>query len=122
MAFLSDYIYDFGLSHLSAQGNRVDICSTEPTTYSAATSTNSLGYATSIVINSPEDGDVSGRKVTMTASSGTVTGTGTATHFAITDTSNSRLLVSGTLTASQIVTTGNEFTLSALDVEIPDPA
>jgi hypothetical protein len=55
-------------------------------------------------------------------SDGSVTGTGTATHYAIVDTSNSRLLVTGSLTASQSVTSGNTFSLEALDVGIPDPS
>ena len=55
-------------------------------------------------------------------SDGSVTGTGNATHYAIVDTSNSRLLVAGALTASQSVTTGNTFSLASLDVGIPDPS
>jgi hypothetical protein len=49
-----------------------------------------------------------------------VTATGTATHFAITDTVNSRLLATGALTASQGVTSGNSFTLTTFDIGIPD--
>mgnify|MGYP005990697149 FL=1 len=123
MATLSDRVYDNGLTVLDTEANRVDICSAEPTTYTAATSTNSLGNTTSISISAPTDGDTSGRKVTLSAISGaSVTGTGTATHFAITDTSNSRLLATGSLSASQSVTSGNTFSLTAVDIEIPDPA
>lgn len=124
MATLANRVYDNGLSVLSTEANRIDICSTEPTTYTAATATNSLGNTTSISIGSPEDGDTSGRKVVVSAvSGGSVTGSGTATHFAISDTSNSRLLVTGTLTGGgQTVTSGNTFSLNALDIEIPDPS
>lgn len=124
MATLADRVYDNGLSVLSTEANRIDICSSEPTTYTAATATNSLGNTTSISIASPEDGDTSGRKVVVSAvSGGSVTGSGTATHFAISDTSNSRLLVTGTLTGGgQTVTSGNTFSLNALDIEIPDPS
>lgn len=124
MATLANRVYDNGLSVLSSEANRIDICSTEPTTYTAATSTNSLGNTTSISIGSPEDGDTSGRKVVVAAvSGGSVTGSGTATHFAISDTSNTRLLVTGTLTGGgQTVTSGNTFSLNALDIEIPDPS
>ena len=41
---------------------------------------------------------------------------------AIVDTSNSRLLVTGSLSTSQAVTSGNTFTLAAFDIEIPDPS
>ena len=123
MATLSDRVYDNGLTVLDTEANRVDICSAEPTTYTAATSTNTLGNTTSISISAPTDGDTSGRKVTLSAVSGaSVTATGTATHFAITDTGNSRLLATGSLASSQAVTSGNTFSLTAVDIEIPDPA
>ena len=115
---------DAALSKLDTEANRVDICSSEPTTYTAATSSASLGNTTSITISAPTDGDTSGRKVTLSAISGaSVTGSGTATHFAISDTSNSRLLATGSLSGGgQSVTSGNTFSLTAVDVEIPDPS
>lgn len=124
MATLADRVYDNGLTVLDTEANRVDICSAEPTTYTAATSTNTLGNTTSITISAPADGDTSGRKVTLSAISGaSVTATGTATHFAITDTTNSRLLATGSLSGGgQSVTSGNTFSLTAVDIEIPDPA
>ena len=36
MAFLNDYIYDAALAKLDTEGNRLDICSTEPTSYAQA--------------------------------------------------------------------------------------
>ncbi|MEL0099646.1 MAG: hypothetical protein VW907_08835 [Opitutae bacterium] len=124
MASISDYVLDAALSKLDTEANRVDICSSEPTTYTAATSTNTLGNSTSISISAPTDGDTSGRKVTLSAISGaSVTGTGTAAYFAITDTTNSRLLATGALSGGgQSVTSGNTFSLTAVDIEIPDPS
>ena len=123
MASIADRVLDNGLTTLDTEANRVDITSQEATTYAEATSTYTLGNQTSISISAPADRSGGGRKVTMSASSGgTVTGTGTATHYAIVDTGNSRLLVTGSLTASQAVTSGNTFSLEALDVGIPDPS
>lgn len=123
MATLADRVFDNGLTVLDTEANRVDICSSEPTTYAEATSTNTLGNTTSITISAPADRTGGGRKVTLSAiSAASVTGTGTATHYAITDTANSRLLVTGSLTASQSVTNGNTFSLEALDIGIPDPS
>ena len=123
MATLADRVYDNGLTVLDTEANRVDICSQEPTTYTQATSTYTLGNETTITISAPTDGDTSGRKVTLSAISGaSVTATGTATHYAITDTSNSRLLATGSISPSQAVTSGNTFSLTAVDIEIPDPA
>jgi len=82
-----------------------------------------LGNETSISISAPADASPNGRKVTLAAITGaSVTGTGTATHYAIVDTSNSRLLATGSLSASQAVTSGNTFSLTASDIRIPDPA
>jgi|TARA_B110000908_G_C10260587_1_gene458958 hypothetical protein len=123
MATLNDRVFDSGLTVLETEANRVDICSSEPTTYAAATSTLTLGNKTSISISAPADASPNGRKVTLAAiTNASVTGTGTATHYAITDTSSNRLLATGDLSASQVVTSGNEFNLTSSDIRIPDPA
>lgn len=123
MATLADRVYDNGLTVLDTEANRIDITSQEVTTYAEATSTYTLGNSTSLSIGAPTDGDTSGRKVVVAAvSDGSVSGSGTASHFAIVDTSNSRLLVTGSLSTSQAVTSGNTFTLAAFDIEIPDPS
>jgi len=123
MATVADRVLDNGLTVLDTEASRVDITSQEATTYAEATSTYTLGNTTSISISAPADRTGGGRKVTLSAVSGaSVTGTGTATHYAITDVSNTRLLVTGSLTASQSVTSGNTFSLDALDIGIPDPS
>ena len=123
MPTVADRVLDNGLTVLDTEASRVDITSQESTTYAEATSTHTLGNTTSISISAPADRTGGGRKVTLAAVTGaSVTGTGTATHYAITDVSNTRLLVTGTLTASQSVTSGNTFSLEALDVGIPDPS
>ena len=123
MATLNDRVFDNGLSVLDTEADRIDVCSAEPTTYTEATSTNTLGNSTSLSIGAPADRSGGGRKVAVAAiSDGSITGTGTATHYAIVDTTNSRLLATGALTASQSVTSGNTFTLATFDIGIPDPA
>ena len=123
MATLNDRVFDFGLSVLDLEANRIDITSAEATTYTEATSTLTLGNSTSLSIGAPQDRSGGGREVIVAATTdGSVTGTGTATHYAIVDTANSRLLATGSLTASQSVTSGNTFTLSSVAIGIPDPA
>lgn len=123
MATLGDRVFDNGLTVLSTEANRVDITSAEATTYAAATSTVSLGNETTISIAAPSDRTGGGREVVLSAiTAGDVTATGTATHYAITDTINTRLLATGSLSASQAVTSGNTFSLSSTTVGIPDPA
>ena len=123
MATLNDRVFDNGLTVLDTEANAVHITSQEATTYANATSTYTLGNSTSLSIGAPQDRTGGGREVVVAAiSDGSVTGTGTATHYAIVDTVNSRLLATGSLTASQSVTTGNTFTLSSVAIGIPDPA
>lgn len=123
MATLNDRVFDNGLTVLDTEANAIHVTSQEASTYTAATSTYTLGNSTSLSIAAPSDRTGGGRKVTVAAiTDGSVTATGTATHYAIVDTSNSRLLATGSLTASQAVTSGNTFTLATFDIGIPDPA
>lgn len=123
MAFVNDRVMDFGLNVLDTEANRLDICNAEPVTFVAATVTNTLGNKTALSIGAPGDGTPNGRKVTVAAiTDGSVTGNGTASHWAITDTVNSRLLATGALASNQVVTSGNTFTLGAFDIRIPDAA
>jgi len=123
MATLNDRVFDNGLTVLDTEANRIDICSTEPATYAEATSTYTLGNSTSLSIGAPADRSGGGREVTVAAiSDGSVTATGTAAYYAIVDTLNSRLLATGSLSASQAVTSGNTFTLTSVTIGIPDPA
>ena len=123
MSLVADRCLDAALQVLTSEVNRLDICSSEPTTYTQATSTYTLGNKTSPTVGSPADASPNGRKVTVSAiTNGTVTGTGTAGYWALVDTSNSRLLAAGPLSATQAVTSGNTFMLTAFDVRIPDAA
>lgn len=122
MPFLNDRVFDNGLTVLDTEANRLDICPSEPSTYSGATGT-SLGYKLSLDIGAPGDRAGGGRKVTVAAiSNGTAIKTDTGTHYAILDTVNGRLLAANALGAPQAITQGNTFTLTAFDIGIPDPA
>ena len=123
MATLNDRVLDNGLTVLDTEANKILITSQEATTYTEANATYALGDSTSLSIAAPSDRTAGGREVVVAAiTDGSVTGTGTATHYAIVDTLNTRLLATSTLTASQAVTSGNTFTLSSVSVGIPDPA
>lgn len=129
MAFLDNRVFDNGLAVLDTEANAIHITAGEAASYADATSSDDLGNSTSLSISAPQDraGDaqtgLGGREVVVSAiSDGSVTGTGTATHYAIVDTANSRLLATGELTAAQAVTAGNTFTLGSFTIGIPDPA
>lgn len=122
MATLNDRVFDNGLTVLDTEANKITICSAEPTTYTQANSTLALGSSTSLSIGAPAARSGGGRQVTVAAiTDGSVTATGTATHYAIVDTVNSRLLATGSLTTSQAVTSGNTFTLTSTTIGIPAP-
>lgn len=123
MASLGDRVFDNGLTVLDTEANKITITSQESTTYASANSTHALGSSTSLSIGAPADRSGGGREVTVAAiTDGSVSATGTATHYAIVDTSNSRLLATGSLSASQSVTNGNSFTLASFKIGIPDPS
>ena len=123
MAFLNDRVFDNGLTILDTEANAIHVTSQEAADYTEATSTYTLGNSTSLSIGAPADRTGGGRKVTVAAvADGSITGDGTVTHYAIVDTTNSRLLATAALTASQSVTNGNTFTLATFDIGIPDPS
>lgn len=120
MALLADYILDLALSELDTATTTLYITNAEATNYTQASSTYKLGTKTSLSIGAPADRTPNGRKVTVAAiTDGTVDSTGTATHWAITK-SGTTLMATGSLSASQSVTSGNTFTLAAFDIGIPD--
>ena len=124
MSYLHDNVLDNGLSYIDTNGSRVDICSQEPGNYSEATTdgTYSLGNKTGVNPDAPADRTGGGRQVTIPAiTDGTVTETDTATHWALTNGSDT-LIATHTLSASQGVTDGNTWTLTAFEIGIPDPA
>lgn len=123
MTTINDRVFDNGLTVLDTEADALHLTSQEATTYAQATSTYTLGNTTSLTISAPTDRSGGGREVNVsTIVSGNITGTGTASHYAIVDTGNSRVLVTGSLTASQVVTSGNSFSLAGFSIGIPDPA
>jgi hypothetical protein len=131
MAYFSDYLLDLALANLDTAGDKLYICSdtlsvsnATPPSFAEVTSTYALGNKTGISIGAPENGASNGRKVTVASlATGDVTATGTATKWAIVDSANSRVLVAGTLSASQVISSvDNTFSLAAFDITLPDPA
>jgi hypothetical protein len=123
MPFIADYVFDAALSKLDTEAEKLVICSQEPVTFAEANVTYKLGSKTSLSVGAPADRSPNGRKVTVAScTDGAVEATGTATHWAIVDVTNSRLLATGALAASQGVTNGNTFSLAAFDIGIPDAA
>lgn len=122
-AILGDRVFDAGLSALDTEANVLHLCSALPTTYAEVLSL-SLGSKTSLSIGAPADRAGGGREVTVAAitSGGNIASSGEATHYAIVQSSTSRLLAAHTLGTPQAYTAGDTFTMPAFTIGIPDPA
>ncbi len=123
----SDAVLDGSLDILADNAVRVDICTTEPTTYAEATSTYTVANYVLTAGDGAGDwtianGDVSGRKLTLGAQSGNNgTGTGAALFLAFTD---GAATLYGVIDGDgDTVNSGSPVNISAVDVlEIRDPA
>ena len=128
MSNVHNDVLDAALSYISTNTENLYICNAEPTTFAQASDTPGssgyrLGTKASPGFGSIADGDASGRKLPVSAvSDGTVDYTGTASHWALCDNSASKLLIAGALASSQGVSSGNTFTLTTFDIELPDPS
>lgn len=125
MPFIHDDILDLSLAGIDAQVENLYITTQEVVTYTEAITTYKCGVKATPTIGTPEAGAANGRRVIVAeVTDGTVecTGTVSATHWALTDNSESKLIATGALGASQDVTNGNTFTLTAFSVTLPDAA
>lgn len=120
MAFIADSVFDSGLGTISGTSNRtLHICSAEPANYAGIAAV-TLGNKASLTVGSPTNGATDGRRVITNAiTDGSVTGTGTAAYWALTD-GTSVMYATGSLTSSQSVTSGNTFTLDAISITLRD--
>jgi hypothetical protein len=119
-ATIADAVFDAALQYIEDNGTKVHIMSQASTIGSTDANDYTLGNETGCTYTGPGDA-ASGRKTSLDAiSDGDVTGTDTATHFAITTTADISLVVQE-LASSQGVTSGNKFTLTAVEINIPDP-
>lgn len=117
--FINDNVFDQGVNYADTNGTRIDILSQAVTTY-ADRGTYTLGNKTGLNTGAAQNGATDGRRVIVPAiTDGSVTGTGTATHWALSD-GASVLIACGPLSASQSVTSGNTFTLDAISITIRD--
>jgi len=121
MTSINPEVFDQGLDYADTNGTRIDICTTEPTTYTEATSTYTLGSA-NVDVGATSAGSTDGRRVLVPAvAAGNVTVNGSAAFWGLTDNSG-ELIAAGALSAVQAVTSGNTFTLNAIAITIRDPA
>ncbi len=128
VAKLEDYLLDNGLNVLDTSATHIMICAGEPSDYSTSSvgAANVLGmksFGAGGCFGSPGAGSPNGRTVTsISVTDGTITAGGTASWWAVIDSANSRFLAHGSLSATQVVSSGNTFTLGLFTVRIPSNA
>ena len=119
---IHDDVLDAALGYIRDNANEIVLLNADPgTSYTLAHSDYALGR---ITVDSSDftlgDGDVSGRKVTVSAQSSIgVEETGNCNHLAVVDTDNTKVLLVTTVTSQQ-VTSGNAAGTPAFDDEIAD--
>jgi hypothetical protein len=122
-AFFDDSCHDAFLNVIKNGATRFDICSSQPLTY-ANIATYTLGNKTGLTSGSytgPQDRSTTGRELVVNAiSGGSVTSNGTAAYACLSNGSDT-LYWSGALSASQGVTSGNTFSVTAFDLYVLDP-
>ena len=125
MAFLADDVLDAACDYIGDNTENLYITddTAAPDNFTKASSTYKCGVKAGPSFTGPANGEVSGRKITCDAiSDGTISATATAKYFALTDDSESLLILYEELDSTQSVTNGNTFSLTAFDVEFPDAA
>ncbi|NIP54653.1 MAG: hypothetical protein GWN00_26865 [Aliifodinibius sp.] len=81
----NDTMLDQALTWIKTNTDNIHICTSQPTTFSQATSTYELGQASLAVSGSPANGSSSGRKIAIDAASSiAITSSGTMKHVALT--------------------------------------
>lgn len=120
-----DDVMDGALNVIKNNVTRQVACSAQPTTYAEGNATYALADVTMASGDfTLANGDTNGRKVTVAAKSGVLIDTsGTATHVALLDVTNSKLLYVTTCTSQALTANGsNTVNFPAWDIEIADPS
>jgi hypothetical protein len=117
-----DDVLDGALNIIKNNCTRMTACNAQPTTYTEGNATFALADVTMASGDfTAANGDTSGRKVTIAAKNGVlIDTTGTATHVALLDVTNTKLLYVTTCT-SQALTAAQTVNFPAWKVEIADP-
>ena len=121
---VADIVLTNGLTILDTQSDKLYIVSQDPANFTEATSTYALGnknFGAGAVFGTPYAATPNGQRVTSNPiTDGVVTANGTAAGWAVVTSGSSRMDVNGDLSAAQVVSSGNTFTLGAFDVRIPN--
>lgn len=115
-------VLDQALNYIKNNVTKMVVCNAQPTTYTEGNATFALAPVTMASGDfTVQAGVTSGRRVTTAAKSAvSVATSGTATHVALLDVTNTALLYVTTCT-SQALTSGNTVTIPSWNIEIAAP-
>jgi hypothetical protein len=117
MPYFRDTAKDLALADLT-NVTALHLCSSEPADF-AAVGSSTLGNKASPSIGAAADGVTDGRRRTIAAiSDGTMTGAGSATHWALV--SADTLIASGALAAAMSMSASGTFTLAEFSITVRD--
>lgn len=118
-----DDVLDGALNIVTNNCTRQVACSAQPTTYTEGNATYALADVTMASGDfTAANGDTSGRKLTIAAKAAVpVDASGTVTHVALLDVTNSKLLYV-TTTTSQGISSGGTVDIGTWKIEIADPS
>lgn len=120
--FAPDMVMDMGLMWVSGSAQYYTVCSGSPASYADARTNNILaGIGITSACFTLANGDVSGRKMTVTAkTSASITASGSALAVCILSLTNASILYITTCTEQYLVS-GGTVDIPAWKIEIQDP-
>ena len=124
---ISDDVLDAALSLIANNGDKLCICSQQPTTYAQAITTYNIGTKSLAVgvgngVYSITDGAGGGRMLTVAQQTAvSIANSGTSAYVALCDSANQRLLFAD-LMAPNSLTAGNTATVDGFTYTINDPS
>jgi hypothetical protein len=115
--YLADTVLDGGPEKLQSAGNRVTVCTAQPSTYAEGMTTYALGTLSAASGNyTIGNGDASGRKITWGPGTIAIGTSGTITHVAWLGTAGSGTVLAVGTCASTSVTAAGTVVVNAVDI------
>lgn len=124
--YITPNALDASLNYIKNNVENLYICSSEPTTFTEASSTFRLCVKASPVITGPVNYTVdleTGRMITVAAiTDGAIESAGQAAYLALTDDSNNELLYVKPLNVAEVIVAQQVFTMPSFAIKHKNPA
>lgn len=118
---IGNSVLDAALNYVKTNATQITVCTTEPTTYAQAITSNKLAIDSIASFGSPADNGSDGRKIQIPAHNSVAVDTGSsAAHVALVDLSSTDLLLVTTC-SSQALTASNTVNIPVFSFAITDP-